>query len=94
MNTKIIISLIIHFLITLSILINEEMYVLGIISLVFFLCNILGIIIIKIGKIEAGTKIYMISCFFYVPIGLIGIWGARNILDEYHIKKFNEKIKS
>jgi hypothetical protein len=41
-----------------------------------------GIILILTDNVKAGAIIYLISSFCFIPIGIIGVIGARKLLDK------------
>lgn len=93
MNRYIVISFLIHLLISLVFIGDPEYGMLGYILLPFILTNLLGMILIFMGKQIVGARIYLIACFIFIPIGAIGIWGARKIIDQKKKEVFNESLK-
>jgi hypothetical protein len=80
-NTLIIASLMINFVLMLIIFAVYGSGF-GIAALVFVLISVAGLLIVMVNGGKAGYIIFMIGCFFFVPIGGIGIYGARKKLGE------------
>ncbi len=86
-NKLIYIAFAIHIAITLLAGIDEE--VLMLIMSVPLLGNLVGLYFLSFtDKIKLGAKIFMISSFFYVPIGLIGVIGCRKVTDSLTEQEF------
>ena len=64
--------------------------------LVPLLENLVGLYFLSFtDQIKLGAKIFMISSFFFVPIGLIGLIGCRKVTDslteqEFLKQKYND----
>jgi hypothetical protein len=87
-NKQMIIALIIHVLIALS-FISDPDYSFGFYFVgVPVLFNIMGLIMIQMGQKIMGARVFMISSAILTPIGLIGAFGARKIIDEEKKKEF------
>ncbi len=79
-NKLIYIGFVIHIAITLLAGMEEE--VLMLIMAVPLLGNLVGLYFLSYtDKIKLGAKIFTISSFFFVPIGIIGIIGCRKATD-------------
>jgi hypothetical protein len=67
-------------------------------QLLFFIClfflilNLIGIILISMKKIKVGLYVFMAGCFGFIPIGLIGLFGARKALDNLKKAEFKDEI--
>jgi len=48
---------------------------------IFLLLSVLGAIIISTGSPKAGAILVIVGCAFFVPIGLLGVFGARRVLE-------------
>ncbi|TPN85098.1 hypothetical protein [Aquimarina algicola] len=67
---------------------NEEGIILFWMTLPFLILNCIGVIIIILGKPKIGSTIFLIGSVLFVPIGLIGVFGARKILNQIKEEKF------
>ena len=77
----------IHIIVTLLAGMEEE--ILLIIMLIPLLGNLVGLYFLSFtNKIKLGAKIFMISSFFFVPIGMLGIIGCRKVIDNLTEKDF------
>lgn len=63
-------------------------------TLPFVLLNILGIIFIVSGKIKTGAIVFMVGSVAFIPIGLIGFFGGRSVLNKLKQKDFYNEINS
>ncbi len=91
-NTLIYIAFGIHIAVTLLAGMEEE--VLLMIMLIPLLGNLVGLYFLSFtDKIKLGAKTFIISSFFFVPIGILGVIGARKELDKLIESEFfkNEK---
>ena len=81
------VALAIHLLICLSVLEGEN-------SIVFFVAllpvtlNIAGIVLMFSKKVKAGCTLFLIGSALFVPIGLIGVFGARKMMDKLKEEDF------
>lgn len=75
-------AVVIHALIALSFLGDPEYSFLFYFVAAIVLANVIGILLIVSDKKTLGAKVFLISSAVMVPIGLIGAFGARKILDE------------
>lgn len=62
-------------------------YILGIPSLAY----ICGFLFLICGEKKLGAKMIFISSFFFIPIGMLGVIGARNFLDKLDETEFLNK---
>lgn len=86
-NKLIYIGFVIHISITLLAGLDEEIILF--IMLIPLTANLIGLYFLSFtDKIKLGAKIFMISSFLYVPIGIIGIIGCRKVLDSLTEKEF------
>ena len=91
---QIIAAIAIHLFITISMFFDTERIVLRYILSVFVVANAIGIFMICNNKVILGAKIFMISSFGFIPIGLLGIIGARNIITKTkEIELYNKTYK-
>lgn len=85
-NGLILVSLVINFLVALSVLgrgAGEEfLMIFFLVMLAFWILSVVGTIMIAGGGRKKGAWLVIIGCAVYVPIGLIGVFGARKILDQ------------
>lgn len=58
----------------------------------FVLLNVIGMILVGIGKLRAGCITYMVGAVVFIPIGLIGVFGARAMLDKNRHRAFMEGV--
>lgn len=54
----------------------------------FVALSVVGLIVIATGNKRLGAILAMIGCVIFVPIGLIGVFGGRKILDELKKEEF------
>ena len=59
---------------------------------VFLGLSILGAIISVAGAKKPGAVLIIIGCILFIPIGAIGIFGARKILDAAKEAEFNNQV--
>ncbi len=86
-NDSIYLAFAIHIAVTLLAGMEEEILLL--IMLVPLAGNLVGLYFLSFtDKIKLGAKIFMISSFFFVPIGMLGIIGCRRILDSLTENEF------
>ncbi len=79
-NNLIYIAFAIH--IAVSLLAGMEEELLLIIMLIPLAGNLVGLYFLSFtNKLKLGAKIFMISSFFFVPIGILGIVGCRKVTD-------------
>ncbi len=90
-NNLIYIAFAIHIAATLLAGMEEE--VLLLIMLIPLLGNLVGLYFLSFtDQIKLGAKIFMISSFLFVPIGLIGVIGCRKVTDDLMEQEFlNQK---
>ncbi len=93
-NSFIIIGFIIHAVLTALMFTDSDYSFLGLIFIPFVLANIVGMILIGMKKTALGARIFMYSSFIFVPIGLIGILGARKELNILIKDKFYQDLNS
>ncbi len=87
-NSQMIVAVVIHAIITLAISFDSHYYPVAFLSGAIVLANLLGLFLISARQIKIGAKIFLISSAILVPIGMIGVLGARKILEEEEKKKF------
>ncbi len=86
-NNLIYIAFVIHVALSLLAGLDEEI-ILYIMSIPL-IGNVVGLYFLSFtDKIKLGAKIFMISSFFFVPIGMIGIIGCRKVIDSLTEKEF------
>ena len=86
-NNLIYIAFVIHIAISLLAGLDEEI-ILYIMSIPL-IGNVVGLYFLSFTeKIKLGAKIFMISSFLFVPIGMIGIIGCRKVIDRLTEKEF------
>jgi len=86
-NTLIYIAFVIHIAVTLLSGMSKE--ILMLIMAIPLAGNLVGLYFLSFtDQIKLGAKIFMISSFFFVPIGLIGIIGCRKITDHLTEQEF------
>jgi hypothetical protein len=76
---------------TILIVANYPIEVLRYIVIALLVVNIIGFVLSAKMKGKAGVIVYMIGCIPFVPLGLIGVYGARKQLDALTKKEFGEK---
>lgn len=55
----------------------------------FLVMNVLGLLLIAMDNVRAGCVLFMIGSVVFVPIGVIGLIGARNVMDELKRQSFS-----
>ncbi len=87
-NKQMIIGLVIHIIIALCYLGSAEYAIIIYLAGSIVLVNVIGLLIIASGNKLLGARVFMISSAIFMPIGLIGAFGARKIIDEEKRKNF------
>jgi len=60
--------------------------------LIPLLGNLVGLYFLSFtDQLKLGAKIFMISSFFFVPIGMIGIIGCRKVTDHLAEQEFSKQ---
>ncbi len=54
----------------------------------FVVLSIIGAVMIASGSKKPGAILVTIGCIVFVPIGLIGVFGAKKVLDEVKRETF------
>lgn len=78
-NILLAVGLAIHALITLGTLTHP---ILAIVMGAFLALNVIGLALIASGQQKKGAWVYIVGCVGFVPIGILGMLGARGILNE------------
>ncbi len=90
-NGKIIAALVIHFAVFLALLTeNYPVPVYAFIG-VFLALNVVGLLMLLAGSVKPGGIVFMVGSVVFIPIGLIGMLGARQAIDEVRRKEFSLK---
>ncbi len=92
MNGLIIASVVINGILTVITAANPEMpgaftAIMGL----FVALSVIGAIMISSGSKKGGAIMVIVGCIFFIPIGLIGVFGARKVLDELKRAEFNQQ---
>ncbi len=89
-NSQLIIWLVIQLLLVLFTMSSEgkESLIIFWLTLPFLILNCIGVIIIVSGKPKTGSILFLIGSAIFVPIGIIGVIGARKILNQIKEEKF------
>ncbi len=82
MDIRMILGLAIHGLIVWSLTTNPDMKAIVPFLVPFVLLNVIGTVLVALGKVRAGCITYMVGAVVFVPIGLVGFLGARAMLDK------------
>jgi len=86
-NNLIYIAFAIHIAVTL--LAGMEDDILLLIMLVPLAGNLVGLYFLSFtDQLKLGAKIFMVSSFFFVPIGMLGIIGCRKVTDSLTENEF------
>lgn len=94
-NGQMIAGFVIHVFLNFCMFFHPELPETGWVLLPFTLTNLVGLFLITVGKTMPGAKVFMISSFFYIPIGLIGAMGAKKLIDAQNKKRFiTQSIKN
>lgn len=87
-NPQMIVATIVHAVIGVFMIDDPHYGGLAIVIGAIVMFNIIGILLVVMGYKVAGARIFMIASIILVPIGLIGVFGARKILDKVKKDKF------
>lgn len=87
-NGKMLLGMAIHILCVWSVSAGDYPAVLGIIMGVFLMMNFIGLFLIAVDSVRVGCIVFIVGCVAFVPIGLIGLIGARNVMDEMKRQQF------
>lgn len=87
--TLAVVSLVINSFITLSLFFSQEYHELSLYILPFCVVHLIGVVLIALGSKKVGAYIVFASAIAFVPIGVIGIIGARKILDQLKIDEMS-----
>ena len=90
MDIRMMIGLVIHGLIIWSLTANSDTQAIAPFLAPFVLLNVIGMVLVAIGKVRGGCITYMVGAVVFVPIGLIGFFGARAMLDKQRRRAFAE----
>lgn len=92
MDIRMIIGLAIHGVIVWSLAASPDTQAITPFLASFVLLNVIGMVLVGIGKLRAGCITYMVGAVVFVPIGLIGVFGARAMLDKHRHQVFMEGV--
>lgn len=85
-NALVIAGLIINVLVALSFSINPDLGDIAkpvmLFMLVSWAVSVIGAVMVATTGKKAGAILIIIGCVLFVPIGLIGVFGAKKILEE------------
>ena len=87
------IGLAIHAFISLAQLADSEMLFFYL-TFPFVIANIVGIFLIISGKVKTGAIVFMVGSVAFIPIGLIGFFGARSVLNKLKQKDFYKELNT
>lgn len=87
-NGKMLLGMAIHILCVWSVSAGDYPAVLGIIMSIFLMMNFIGLFLIAVDNVRVGCIMFIVGCVAFVPIGLIGLIGARNVMDEMKRQEF------
>ncbi len=88
-----IIASLLHFVIAVSFIFDPNYHFLSFFIGILVCFNILGMILIKLKQKILGAWIFLVSSAILAPVGILGAYGARKILDEEKRKKFYNSTK-
>lgn len=91
MDYRIFIGVVIHALIVLALGAVPDMRMLALLLAPFLLLNVIGMALIWFGVLKAGCITCMVGSAAFVPIGMIGFFGARAMLDRQRRQTFMEQ---
>ena len=90
-NNLIYIAFVIHIIIAL--IFGAKSEIMAIIVSIPLMANLIGLYFISFtNKIKLGAKIFMITSYFFIPIGIIGIIACRQILDKIKEDNFLKEL--
>ncbi len=90
MNKLIVISIIINALATVGIA-DRDPELQGVVMFIFgsfVALSVFGAVMISSGNRRTGAILAIIGCVAFVPIGLLGVYGAKKVLDEVKREEF------
>lgn len=88
-----IIGFIIHLTITFAWINDPEYSGAGYFFLIFVVGNVIGMLCIVANQVILGARVFLISSIIFIPIGLIGALGARDIVNDIKKDNFINKQK-
>lgn len=50
-----------------------------------------GALLVGAGRRRPGAILVMIGCVAFIPLGLVGAWGARQVLDQMAHEEFEKR---
>jgi hypothetical protein len=91
MNPLLLVGIAINCVVTAFLAISGEYSFLWMIMAAFVGLSIVGAILIATGNRKIGAILAIIGCVPFVPIGLVGAFGARKVLDELKQDEFDKR---
>jgi len=92
-NAKIWISVVIHLLLFLTLLSEGYPDILVAVMILGLLFNAAGILVSYVASLKVGSGLYIAGCVVFFPIGVIGMLGARQALDDARRKVFFQEMQ-
>jgi len=90
-NSTTIIGTILNLLILIYTMYSPRYNSLTLITVTSLILCILGLVFIITNKVKIGSIFFYIGSIVFVPIGVIGIIGVRQIISKIEEEKFNKK---
>lgn len=88
MNRWIVTGCAVSTLVSLLLATDPQLEVLACVAGVFALLQFVGAALVQQGARKPGALLVLIGAAFFLPSGLIGMWGARKVLDQLTEEKF------
>jgi hypothetical protein len=89
--TLIFVSIAINGFVSLSMFSGEYPEAFGWIMSCFVALSLVGVVLMSGENKRLGAKLVMVGCVIFVPIGLIGVFGARQVLDALNREEFEQR---
>ncbi|HEX7415439.1 MAG TPA: hypothetical protein VF411_15460 [Bacteroidia bacterium] len=91
MNSSIYIASLIHSIVTVLGFMQHPL--LGVVLSIFLCMNIVGVVLLLMNRPKLGNMLFLIGSMGFIPIGLIGAFGARKNMDRIKEEEFQLKLK-
>jgi len=88
MNRWIVTGCAVSTLVSLLLATDSQLEVLACVAGVFALLQFVGAALVHLGARKPGARLVLIGTAFFLPSGLIGMWGARKVLDQLTEERF------
>lgn len=90
-NGKIVAAFVLHSIVFLALCVGDCPDIFVMTLGVFLALNVIGLMMLLFNAVQPGGIIFMVGSFAFIPIGLIGMLGAREAMDEVRRREFSKK---